>query len=330
VRAALLVSPGKIEIAEVPPPDLGAGDVLIRVVRAGICGSDLSFYLGHRSAGYPLRLGHELAGQVAAVGPQVSGFETGQRVTVEPNYPCGKCALCLAGRGSICPGKGTMGVNAPGCFAEYVAAPAEFVWALPGSVPDPDGAAIEPLAVALHALSQSGARAGDAVAVVGCGSIGLLLIHTAASQGIRVIAHDRFEEKLARARRLGAVAAPDSDAAGLWREQGVTTVFECAGAVPAVEMAIEAAPRGSRVLLLGLSSAPARFTPLRLVREGIRIEPSLIYDHPSDFARALELVGNGALCPSCVVSETLPFDSMARAMELAGASHSGKVHVVFG
>ncbi len=329
MRAALLVSPRMIEIQQVPVPDLAEGEVLIQPLRAGICGSDVSFYMGHRPGAYPFRLGHEFVGRVAAVGQGAAKFDIGQRVTVEPNYPCGRCALCIAGRGRICPNKQSMGIGTPGCFAEYVTAPAEFVWPLPDSISDLDAAIIEPLAVSLHGLLQSGARAGDTVAVVGCGAIGLLLIHAATPHGIRVLAHDQFDEKLQRARQLGATATRNEDPGELWRAQGVTAVFECAGAASTVELAINAAPRGAKVILLGLGSSPASFTPLRLVREGICIEPSLIYDHPADFARALELVENGTLRPSCIVSHTFPFDSIASAMEVASTGQAGKVNVVF-
>ena len=329
MKAAILVSPRKIEIHEAPLPEPADDEVLIRLLRAGVCGSDVSFYLGHRAGQFPLRLGHELVGRVAATGQGVAKFEIGQRVTVEPNYPCGRCALCIAGRGLICPNKLSMGISTPGCFAEYVSAPAEFVWALPDPVSDLDGVTIEPLAVGLHALYQSGARAGDTVAVVGCGAIGLLLIHAAVSHGIRVLAHDLLEEKLELARQSGAIATREADPGGLWRAEGATTIFECAGGDGTAELAIQAAPRGSKVVLLGLSASPASFSPLRLVREGIRIEPSLIYDHPADFARALELVENGTLHPSGIAGDTFPFDSIAGAMEAASTGRSGKVSVVF-
>jgi len=144
-----------------------------------------------------------------------------------------------------------------------------------------------------------------------------------------VLAHDQFEEKLQRARELGATVSRDEDPGELWRTEGVTIVFECAGGDSTADVAINAAPRGSTVVLLGLSSSPASFSPLRLVREGIRIEPSLIYDHPADFARALELVGDGTLRPSCIVGDTFPFDSIASALEVASTGQSGKVNVVF-
>lgn len=329
MRAALLIAPEQIVVEEVSRPDLAEGEVMIQPIRVGICGSDVSFYLGHRKAPrYPFTLGHELVGQVVAVAPGVTKFSVGQRVIVEPNYPCGTCRLCRCGRGNICPNKQSMGVTGPGCFAECASAPAEFVWPLPEAVSDLDAATIEPMTVSLHALIKSGAQIGDTVAVVGCGVIGLLLIHVAVAQGVRVLAHDKFAEKLGMARRLGATVCGEDDPAGLWLHENVGTVFECAGATATVELALSAAPRGSQVMLLGLSSAPATFVPLRMVREGIRIEPSMIYDHPTDFARSIALVANGTLHPSCIVTHTIPFNSIGSALKIASTGQSGKVHTV--
>ncbi len=329
MRAALLMSPSKIEIQKIAEPTVRIDEVLIQPIRVGICGTDISFYLGHRSPGsYPFVLGHELVGRIAATGEHVDNFKIGQRVIVEPNYPCGECALCWSGRGNICAKKESMGVTVPGCFADFVTAPAKFVWSLPESISDLDAASIEPLTVSLHALFQSRATIGDTVAVVGCGVIGLLLIHAAVRQGINVLAHDKIESKLQMATSLGAIACQSNELKGLWQKENVSTVFECAGASATVELALSSAPRGAQLILLGLSSSSASFVPLRLVREGVRVEGSIIYDHPSDFSRAIALVEKGALKPSCIVNDTFQFDSLANAFEFASTGHAAKVHAL--
>ncbi len=150
---------------------------------------------------------------------------------VEPNFTCGICSYCRAGRGNICPNKQSLGVTISGCFAERFVAPAEFVWPVPETISDEDAVTIEPLAVSLHALWQSGAQIGDTVAVLGCGATGLLLIQAAVSQGTRVFAHDKLKSKLEMAKQLGAQIDQDADIPSWWRDEGVTTVFECAGAV---------------------------------------------------------------------------------------------------
>ncbi len=329
MKAAFLTSPNRLELRETAPPEPGEGEVLIKPLQAGICGSDVSFYLGHRTGAYPMVLGHEVAGRIAALGKNVSKFKAGERVVVEPNYPCGECSFCRQGRGCICPNKRSMGIDTPGCFAEYVVAPADFVWPLADSISEADAATIEPLAVSLHALEIAGLHEQDAIAVVGCGAIGLLLVQAAVSRRIRVLAHDIYEEKLEKAARLGAETSPDADPAQLWRAARVAAIFECAGTPQAVARALDAAPRGSKVILLGLSSAPASFSPLRLVREGISIIPSLIYDHPADFENALKLVAGGVLTPSAIVDHTYEFRSIAGAFEQAVTGRTGKIHVVF-
>jgi 2-desacetyl-2-hydroxyethyl bacteriochlorophyllide A dehydrogenase len=326
VKAALLLAPRRLEISEIAAPRVGAGEVIIHPTLAGICGSDVSLFAGHRAPpAYPLLLGHEVVGRVSELGKEVTKFSRGQRVVVEPNYPCGVCAFCRAGRGNICPDKKSAGVTVPGCFAEMFAAPAEFVWAVPDAISDEDAVTLEPLAVSLHALWQSGAQMGDTVAVLGCGATGLLLIHAAVNQGVRVLAFDKLPEKMEFARRLGADVVPSDNIEKLWRDENVSTVFECAGVPATVELALSAAPRGSQVILMGLATRPASFVPLRLVRGEIRVSGSIIYDHPSDFSRAIALVARGGLHPSQVITDTLPFVSIDRALELASTGQSGKV-----
>ncbi len=331
MKAAYLIAPGKIEISEVPPPQLEGEDVLIAPICLGICGTDISFFMGHRSPpSYPLLIGHEVVGRVAAIGNGVTRVAVGQRVVVEPNYPCGICTYCRAGRGNICPNKKSPGVTIPGCFAEQFTAPVEFVWPVADAISDENAVTIEPLAVSLHALWQSGAQIGDTVAVLGCGSTGLLLIQAAISQGIRVFAHDIVESKLDIARELGAQVNQSPDISEVWRHEGVTTVFECAGATATVELAVNAVPRGGQVILLGLSSHPASFTPLKFVREELRVSGSIIYDHPGDFSRAIALVDNKVLSPGRIVSQTFPFNEIDRALQVASTGESVKVLVNMG
>jgi threonine dehydrogenase-like Zn-dependent dehydrogenase len=330
MKAALLLAPKELVIGQIAEPHLAPGEVLIKPLLAGICGTDISFFQGHRQVVYPFVLGHELAGRVIEVGREGNKVRVGQRVIVEPNYPCGSCRLCVAGRGAVCANKQSMGVNVPGCFSEIASAPEEFVWPLPESISDEDAATIEPLAVSMHGLLQSGAQPGDTVAVLGCGVVGLLLIHAARAAGVRVLAHDRIAGKLEMARGLGAEIAPDgTHPAQLWEEENVSTVFECAGAAATVELALQSAPRGAQVMLLGLSSSPASFLPMRLVRDGINVRTSMIYDHPRDFAQVIERVANDELHPARIVTDTFPIDRVREAVELAGTGVAGKVHLKF-
>ena len=326
MKAALLYEPKKIEIGESDVPQLGMDEILIKPKLAGICGSDVSLFTGHRIPNaYPLRLGHEVVGNVVAVGENVKQVKIGQRVIVEPNFTCGECLYCRSGRSNICPNKKSLGVTISGCFAEQFAAPAEFVWPVSDLISDQDAVTIEPLAVSLHALWQSGTQIGDTVAVIGCGATGLLLIQASIAQGMHVIAHDIFASKQEMARQLGAFVGANQDVASLWNDRGVTTVFECAGASSTVELALNAVPRGGQVVLLGLSSSSASFTPLKFVREEIRMSGSIIYDHPIDFERTIALVEKGTLSPKSIISHIFPLQEIGHAMQLASTGEHGKI-----
>ncbi len=158
--------------------------------------------------------------------------------------------------------------------------------------------------------------------------IGLLLIHAAVRQGINVLAIDKTESKLQLAGRLGAVPCQSNELQDFCQKESVSTLFECAGATATVELALTSAPRGARVILLGLSSSSASFVPLRLVREGVRVDGSMIYDHPADFARSIALVKKGILRPSCIVNDTFQFNAMSNAIELASNGNAAKVHAL--
>jgi L-iditol 2-dehydrogenase len=145
---------------------------------------------------------------------------------------------------------------------------------------------------------------------------------------VRVIAHDKIEAKLKMAEGFGArIMESTEEAEKHWEVEGVTAVFECAGVSSTLELALRAAPRGSSIILLGLSASPVSFIPMRLVREGINLHTSMIYDHPSDFAETIELVAKGKLQPGRVVTDAFSFDSVGEAITRAATGESGKVHV---
>lgn len=326
IRTAYLESARNIFINDTITPHPGSDEVLIRPILTAICGSDVSFFQGHRiPSAYPIVLGHEVVGNIVATGDNVTDMIVGQRVIVEPNYPCGKCKFCQCGNGNICASKRSLGVTIPGCYAELFCAPAEFCWPIPDAISDADAVTIEPLTVSLHALWQSGVKMGDTISVLGCGSTGLLLIQAAKMQGARIIAHDVVKNKMELAHQIGAEISDRQDLAQLWQEKNVTTVFECAGSPATVELALNSAPRGSEIILMGLSSSQASFQPLRFVREGLHMSGSLIYDHPSDFEKAISLVKEKRLSPKSIVSATFSFEKIQDAMQVASTGEAGKI-----
>lgn len=333
MRAARLHAPRVVRVDEVPRPVPQPGEVLVRIDRVGVCGSDVHLYQGHRSAPYPIIMGHEGLGRIEAVGVGVGAERVDQRVVVEPNVACGVCAWCRRGRGAICPNKRSLGVNVPGAFAEYVALPATHAWAVPDALSWQDAVLIEPLAVAVHAVAVSGLIPGDAALVLGCGTIGLVLTRLLATMRIGVYAIDLDERRVDAARRAGAHEAavmPRETAAALaqqvYADASWPVIFECSGTASGATWCLEAVPRGGTVVLLGLATEPVPLQPLRVVREGIVITGSIIYDHPDDFRRAIALVRGGLRVGDLVESE-FPMDAVEAALRAAGGALAGKAVV---
>lgn len=330
MQQSFLENPRQVVMRETPVPSPLAGEVLVKIGRAGICGSDLHLYRHGHGLPAPLTLGHEAVGVIEEVGQGVSPARLGQRVVIEPNLPCGHCPECRRNRGSVCRNKRILGVREGGCFAEYFALPEAFAHPLPQGISEEDAVAIEPATVALAALGRAALHPGDALAVIGLGAIGMLLCHVALAQGYTVLATDPLEAKRQKAAGLGAricLPGPAEVLEGQFASAGVTAVFECAGAPGTASLAVAAAPHGADIVLLGLSEEPARFVPRMLARKGNRIIPSLIYEHPHDFKACIDLVERGVICPGFVVEKTFPFGQLPEALDTADSSAFIKVTV---
>lgn len=271
-----------------------------------------------------MTLGHEAVGRIVAVGDGVSAGRLGERVVLEPNIPCGTCEFCRRGRGVICPEKQVLGINANGAYADYVAIAASHAWTVPEELDWRDALLIEPLAVAVHALAVSGLVPGDEAIVLGCGPEGLLLTALLAAANIRVTAFDLNPVRVVVARELGAaghVMTPDVGrqfADDLHRSGRPQTIFECSGSVAGTQWCVDAAPRGGAVVMVGLAERPVALQPLRYVREGISLVGSLIYDHPTDFRRAVNLV-TGGLRLGHLIDQTFPLERIQEGLEAAAA-----------
>lgn len=334
MKTALLTRPHSVEFQDVPRPEPGPGQVRVRLKLVSICGSDVHLYKGdwEKRAPYPVRPGHEGVGYVDALGEGVTHLALGQRVVIEPNFPCGHCRYCWRGQGNICPNKRITGVNEPGCFAGYSVLPAKFAWPLPEHINDEDAVLVEPTAVGWHALQTAALRPGDAIAVIGLGAIGLLLAHTALAVGYKALVTDRVPEKMALAGQWGAIPihleageqtipqlAARLDAAD------VVAVFECGGTAKTAAMALEAAPAGASVVIVGLAHEPVSFIPFDITRRGLNILTSIIYNHPADFSRVIELIAAGTIQPGKVISRRCQFDRLPEALARAAGGAETKI-----
>ena len=253
MQAARLYAPGDIRLAEEPVPEAGPGTTLVRVTAVGICGSDLHWWddagIGDARLERPLVLGHENAGVIAG------GTRHGQRVAIDPAIPDETCPQCRRGYRNLCPQVRFAGHGVTdGGLREFLAWPTSLLHPLPDALSDDDGALLEPLGVALHALDLGHLRLGQSAAVIGCGPIGLMLIQLLLAGGAgRVVAADPLPHRLRAAARFGAQAAGPEQAG-----DGVDTAFEAAGTDDAVDAAMTAVRPGGRVVLAGIPSGGDR------------------------------------------------------------------------
>lgn len=259
MQALFITGPGETRLGEIPVPELGPDQVLLRTRIVGMCGSDLNTFRGKNPmVTYPRIPGHEIAATIESVGHDVpSGFRAGMDVTVSPYTNCGACASCLRGRTNACKSNQTLGVQRDGAMAHYFAAPWRKLYIAEG-LSLRELSLVEPLSVGFHAAARGRAASGDTVLVLGCGTVGLGAISAAAFAGARVIAADVDDEKLAIAREAGAAYTVHSKRQDLHDELetitgglGPDVVVEAIGLPETFRQAIEEVAFTGRVVYVG-------------------------------------------------------------------------------
>lgn len=323
MKAAALTAPGRVDIIDLPRPECGANEVLVRMTGVGLCGTDVGVVSGARPAPrLPWVLGHEGVGEIAAVGRDVRGRCNGERVAIEPNYCCGRCPECARGFTSGCAGRVAVGLAVPGVLAEYVAVPAEFAHPAAGHVRTEDLVCAEPLTVARTAVRRSGAVAGDRCLVVGAGSQGLLVCACLVAAGITPLVQEPHDGRRALASALGAEPAGEPGAK-------VGHLFETSGVPAALEAGLAHVAPGGKVTLIGMSAAPLELTLHEIVRRQLSLAGSLIYDHPHDFTGTVALLAEGTIAPHRVLRAEFALADAAAAFD-AVASTPGKCWINLG
>jgi len=282
----LAAAPGHVEVRECAEPQPGPGEVMVRVRLAGLCHTDLSMVEWNRAArhtyrpDFPLILGHEFAGTVAALGPGTSRPAPGTPVVGSAHLTCGRCAMCRAGRSMLCPGLRVLGLDVDGVLATYVKLPARNVVPLPAELPWEVAALAEPFAVASHAIAAGQAAAGERVAIIGPGAVGLCALAAALSAAADVVvfglARDRAQ--LAIARRMGASAVAGISSGDPACHERYDLVIETAGRPEAVTAAVRCCRPGGRVVCVGLPSRSVPIDTAALAREEKRIIGVRAYD----------------------------------------------------
>jgi threonine dehydrogenase-like Zn-dependent dehydrogenase len=348
MKTAVFYGGTDIRVEDRPVPGPGQGEVLVRIRAAGICGSDLRHYrLERPDASYPMRAGHELSGEVVAVGPDVTALAPGRRVGIEPLHllGCGRCRQCRQGAYHICPNRGMPAghsVHSSG-FSEFDVAPVSSVYSLPDTVSFEEAALLDVYGVAVHGVHRVSVRPIDTVVVVGTGAVGLTQGQVARALGARlVIMVGRREGPLQVAQACGAAdvvvdastVSPTQAVLDLTHGAGADVVFETSGGRSTIQLCCDLAGFGGRVGISGLFPGSEAIDTSTLMRKELDlcwINSYSTWDGVSEYELALGLVVDGRVQAGALVSHRVSLDEIAQGFAWASekaASGATKVMVV--
>lgn len=333
MRAFVLTAPGKYEVQEVPAPVAAPGEVVVDVERVGVCGTDMEFFTGamaylHQGhSSYPMRLGHEWAGRVTAVGAGVDPVWVGRRVMGDTMLGCGSCRRCRRGHQHVCEKRQEVGIRGEraGALAEQLAVPASSLHALPDSVDAVLGALVEPGGNALRAARAAELRPGDRVLVLGPGTIGLLVAMFARAAGAEVHLMGATDNSLAFARELGFEHA--------WREDTVPdlpydAVVDASNATHLPDLALRLVEPGGRIVCIGLAGEPSRIDTRTLVLKDVTAVGILSASPGLD--ATIRAYADGSVDPRPLIAATVGLEQAGPVLageRPAGAGPGPKVHV---
>ncbi|RAP77631.1 alcohol dehydrogenase [Paenibacillus montanisoli] len=325
MKAAVFRKPYEIELSEVAKPQPGAGEVIVSVRAAGICGSDLHNYDGsHPYVVFPAIYGHELSGIVAEVGGQVKRVKPGDRVIIEPSIPCGSCYPCRSGKYNCCVAMKFVGsFGGQGGFADYVAVPERCVHSMPDDMDYRIGALCEPFTIGAQAVKQAGVQDGMTVTILGMGPIGLtILMLLKQLYAVRVFAVDVVPERLQTAQRFGADVLinplhedPVERIEELTGGEYSNAVIEVAGLKRTMEQTIHLVSAGGHIVIVGLTSDDVSMPGILFTKKEVQIRGSR--NSVDQFPFIIDFLNRNRELAEAFISATMPFSDIARAFHEA-------------
>ncbi len=320
MRAVIVEKPGEVRVDDVPEPEPGPGEALVRVGACGICGTDIHIIDGEfPPTRYPIIPGHELGGEVVAVGEGVTDIQVGDRVGVDPTLNCGACYFCQRGQGNLCERWNGVGVGShPGGFAECVALPERTLYKLPEGMSFAAAALIEPISCVVRGFHRLQPQVGETYLIYGAGPMGLLNAQLARYNGASLVAVlDINPGRQARARQFGfEVVGATLDEVRGHAPRGFDNVIEATGVTKVAEMAIDAVKRRGKLLLFGVCppGEKAAYDAFKIYNEEISILGSMAV--LNSYGPAVDVLAAGAVDAEAMVTHTLTLDEFPQAVEL--------------
>jgi len=332
----IMTKPGEIVFEEVAVPEISAEQVLVKIMNIGICGSDIHVYHGeHPFTSYPVTQGHEVSGEIVKTGENVSGFYAGQKVTIEPQVFCGKCHPCRHGKYNLCEELKVMGFQTTGTASEYFAVDASKVTPIPQEMSFEEGAMIEPLAVAVHAVKQVGDVTGMNIAVIGAGPIGNLVAQTAKGMGAaKVMITDISDLRLEKAKECGVDVCVNTRKKNFgealveaFGPDKADVIYDCAGNNITMGQAIKYARKGSIIVLVAVFAGMAEIDLAVANDHELDIKSTMMYRH-DDYLDGIRLVDEGKVHLRPLISKTFPFKEYLKAYQYIDENRETTMKVI--
>ena len=323
MKQAILTSPETITFSEIDKPVIKPNEILMKVKNIGICGSDIHAYYGkHPFMSFPIRLGHEMAGEIVEIGSEVTGFEVGELITAMPKEFCHECEPCKAGRYNICNTLDVIGCQTPGAACEYFNVDAALVKKVPAELDAELTATIEPAAVGVHAVRRSGSVAGMNVVVLGAGTIGNVTAQAAMAEGAKsVLITDLSDYRLELAKTCGIPHAANTGKVSLQEAideafggECADIFFECIGIGAAVNQAIECSKKGHDIVIVGVYGTTPQINMAWVQDREFRLIGSLMYVE-KDFQDTIDYMAAGKINMRPLISKVFKFDEYQEAFK---------------
>jgi len=330
MKAVIVDEPGKFHVDQVPDPEFGPKDVVVKVGACGICGTDIHIIDGEfPPTKYPIIPGHEFGGTVVAVGEDVTGVKVGNRVGVDPTLNCGECYFCQRGMGNLCERWNAVGVTTTVGFAECVAVPERTFYPLPDGLSFAEAALVEPVSCVVHGFHMLQPRVGDSYLIYGAGPMGLQNAQVARFNGARVVAIvDINPSRLDIARSFGfEILGASLDDVRSVAPRGFDIVIEATGKTKVAERAIDAVIRRGKLLLFGVCppGETASYDAFKIYNQEITILGTMAV--LNSYGPAIDIITAGAIDTKKMVTHTFPIDQFAEAIDLVRQGGGLKVQI---
>ena len=332
----VMTNPKEITFREIPVPEISAYQVLFNFMKILVCCSEIHVYHGkHPFTSYPVTQGHEVSGEIVKLGENVKNFTVGQKITIQPQVVCGKCYPCRHGKYNLCEELKVMGFQTTGTASEFFAVDAAKVTALPEEMSYDEGAMIEPLAVAVHAVKRAGDVKGMKIAVLGAGPIGILVAQTAKGLGAEsVMITDVSDIRLEKAKECGVdfcINTKDKDFGEAMLENfgpdKADVIYDCAGNNITMGQAIKYARKGSTIILVAVFAGMAEIDLAVLNDHELDLNTSMMYRN-EDYVDAIRLVNEGKVALKPLISKHFAFKDYKAAYEYIDANRETTMKVI--